>query len=193
MYPTTRQINISHPPPHQSHPPPHLAPQLSLNPSVPCNYLSSIIPLAAQLYVNTCPLLPHNKKPHNTDMCATITAWARLSPQREQDILEMERFALGKFADVVWLLVQLNLHRPRTRTTEMNALFLHINWILQQGEVQRSMTAIDHPCLNDAKFARATSGMRFHIYAQLLETYVGVLGIAEAIWTLQGGSGLKSM
>jgi hypothetical protein len=104
MYPTTRHANLSHPPPQQSHPPPHLAPQLSLNPSVPCNYLSSIIPLAAQLYINTCPLLPHNKKPHNTNMCGTITAWARLSPQREQDILEMERFALGKFADIVWIL-----------------------------------------------------------------------------------------
>jgi hypothetical protein len=46
---------------------------------------------------------------------------------------------------------------------------------------------------DSAKFARATNGMRFHIYAQLLETYVAVLGIAEAIWSLQGGNGLKSM
>jgi hypothetical protein len=35
---------------------------------------------------------------------------------------------------------------------------------------------------NSDKFGRATKGMRFHIFSQLLETYVGVLGIAEGFW-----------
>jgi len=35
------------------------------------------------------------------------------------------------------------------------------------------------------KFERATKGMRFHIYSQLLETYVGVIAIAEAFWGIK--------
>jgi hypothetical protein len=36
-----------------------------------------------------------------------------------------------------------------------------------------------------AKFDRATPGMRFHIYSQLLETYVGVLGIGAGFWGIK--------
>jgi hypothetical protein len=35
------------------------------------------------------------------------------------------------------------------------------------------------------KFQRATPGMRFHIYSQLLETYIGVLGIGAAVWGIR--------
>jgi hypothetical protein len=73
----------------------------------PSSTLTTIIPLTAQLYVDTIPILPTHRKPTTTSICNTITFWGRLTPTPNLHpgiVNTLEDLVVGKFADVIYIL-----------------------------------------------------------------------------------------
>ncbi|KAA8898957.1 hypothetical protein FN846DRAFT_990932 [Sphaerosporella brunnea] len=160
----------------------------------PSSDLNSVISLAMELYRRTLGMLPNHLHVEPEQLNKTIYDWSRLMciPKfaartgREMylSILQQDML-LGKFADIIYLLVEINNHRNKQRNQQTVDLLQRSAAVLKLPEIAVKLTAMQNPFFLDDKYGRATKGMRFHIYASMLNTYVVVVGITGAFWGLK--------
>ena len=80
------------------------------------------------------------------------------------------------------VLVQINAHRNKQRQQGQAAVIRQCTGLLENGRVRAVTRAGDNERFREERFARMTMAMRFHVFSEMLEVYVAVLGIAEAWW-----------